>query len=397
MTVKRIFFALPIPFGPRWGFWTRDSGLVVLALRKMGYDAWLVALGDAATETEGQPVLPVSLAEMKSTEWWKAQKPDAVVLCTWSAPRYDAIRKAALAATPRVVERLDTSGNRSARLFPRACYVQLWGGYRDRLPGYARWLAVPLAAARTAVLYTFPQLLDARMAASMKLTRALIAESPIAAARIGQIIETFAGGGQRVAMIPHPVNEAVIRYDGTAKENRIISVGRWGSAQKDFPLLMKVLKGFLQRHSDWDAIVVGSGIPAHERAAETGAEEWRRRIIFHDNLTHEQLVTEYSSAKIYVMVSRYESFCIAAAEALCCGCSVVGSVDVPSSQLFAQNESGAVAPARTSPSFLTTLDEEVESWARGKRNPKAIASLSQGQMGSHAVAEATVKLLEASL
>ena len=43
--MKKILFAIPIPFDSPGGFWTRDSGLLVLALRDMGYDAWLITLG----------------------------------------------------------------------------------------------------------------------------------------------------------------------------------------------------------------------------------------------------------------------------------------------------------------------------------------------------------------
>jgi glycosyltransferase involved in cell wall biosynthesis len=389
---KRILFAIPMNFGPRWGFWTRDSGLVVLMLRNMGYDARLVALGDSTTETEGQPVLPISLSEMQSPEWWRSQKPDAVVLCTWSAPRYDAIRKAALAATPRVVERLDTDGIRSARLFPAAYLIRSWAGKVDNLPPYARWLAFLTAAARTALLYAFPQLMDARMVATMRQLPAITAESPIAAERIQQMFKTFGSGPHRVVMIPHPVNEEAIAYQGQPKENRIITVGRWASAQKDYSMLQKVLRGFLERHPDWEATVVGSGVPAADRAAAVNGEGWQRRVTFHDNLTHDLLMPEYSRSKIYLMVSRFESFCIAAAEALCCGCSVVGSVEVPSSYYFAQNESGTVAPHRTSASFLETLDLEVACWGRGGRNPKAIAAVSREQMGARAVAEANLAL-----
>jgi glycosyltransferase involved in cell wall biosynthesis len=392
--MKRILFAIPIPYGPDRGFWVRDSGLVVLALRKMGCDAWLVGLGDSTTVTEGRPVLAISLEEMQSAEWWKAQGPDAAVLSTWSAPRFDAIRKAALAATPRVVERLDTDGIRSALLFPGPYFIRLWGSYRDKLPVYARWLAPLPAFARTAFLYAFPKLLDVRMVTTMRQLPAAIAESPIAAERMQRMIQTFSGARLQIKMIPHPVNEDVIRYTGCSKENRIITVGRWASAQKDFPMLRKVLRDFLQRHPDWRATVVGSGVSARDRVTGDGAEEWQRRITFHEQLDHEQLAVEYSRSKIYLMVSRYESFCIAAAEALCCGCSVVGSCSVPTSYYFAETQSGSVAAIRTSKAFLETLDREVERWAKGERNPEIIASVSRERMGAHTVARETLALLE---
>jgi len=388
--MKRILFVLPLQYGPNWGFWTRDAGLMVLTLREMGYDAWLIALGDESTVTEDKPVLPVSLDELSRPEWWKAQRPDAVVLGLGSAPRYDRIRQAALAATPRVVERLDTDGMRSARLFPKPYFICALGGYLDRLPAYAGWLAPLLAAARTTLLYSLPGLMDVRMVATMRRLPALTAESPIAVARIQQMIETFSGAKHRIAMIPHPVNEKIIHYDGMAKENRIITVGRWASYQKDFPMLEKVLKGFLQRHPDWEATVVGEGVP-ERRHPQT---DWERRVTYHARLSHEKLTVEYNRSKIYLMVSRFESFCIAAAEALCCGCSVVGSNDVPSSFYFAESQSGDVAGVRTVKAFLETLDREVGCWANGKRNPETIASVWRERTGAEAVARATVAVLE---
>ncbi|MCE0521802.1 MAG: glycosyltransferase [Methylacidiphilales bacterium] len=367
---------------------------MVLALRKMGCDAWLVCLGDSTTVTEGRPVLAVPLEEIQSAEWWKSQRPDAVQLSTWSAPRFDALRKAALAATPRVVERFDTDGNRSARLFPRPYFIQAWGSYRDTLPAYARWLAPLPAAARTALFFFLPALMDARMVATMRQLPAAIAESPLAAERMQRMIQTYSGASYPIKVIPHPVNEDALKYTGGPKENRIIAVGRWGATQKDYPMLRNVLRSFLQRHPDWQAAVVGNGVPARDRDPGDGAEEWQRRMTFHEKLAHEQLSIEYNRAKIYLMVSRHESFCIAAAEALCCGCSVVGSCSVPTSYFFAENQSGSVAAPRTAKAFLETLEREVECWTKGERNPATIASVARDRFGARAVAEATLALWE---
>ena len=318
----------------------------------------------------------------------------AVVMSTGSAPRHDGMRKAALSATPVVVERLDTSGTRSARLFPRSYFIQATGIDLDRLPSYAQWLAPIAAAARTALLYVFPQLMDKRMVETMRRLPAVTAESPIAVERMQLMFRTFSGKPHRVEMIPHPVNEAELFYDGSPKENLIVSVGRWNSYQKDYPMLKKVLKGFLERHPDWRAIVVGGGVPEAESASRGNAEDWRTRITYHDKLEHSDLGKIYNRAKIYVMVSRFESFCIAAAEAICCGCSVVGSCDVPTSPYFAEKQAGRVADPRSAPAFLDCLDAEVDSWAAGERNPKTISSYAKARVGTNAVCEATVALLK---
>jgi glycosyltransferase involved in cell wall biosynthesis len=366
---------------------------VVLALREMGYDAWLVALR-SSEPLDDKPVILASMEDLRSATWWKDQRPDAVVLNTWSAFRYDAIRRAALAATPRTVERLDTDGMRSARLFPRQLFVWTWASYRDKFPAPLRWLAGPLAWGRIACLYFLAEWTEARMVRTMRQMAGLIVESPIAGERMQRMIKRFSNSGHRMEIIPHPVNEKTIEFTKSPKENRIITVGRWASAQKDFPLLHAVLKRFLQSHPDWEATVVGGGVPAGWPSRNEMAEEWGKRITYHEKLTHQELGREYSRAKIYLMVSRYESFCIAAAEALCCGASVVGSCAVPSSYYFAETCSGTVAGTRTREGFLEALDVETGCWTRGERNPHAIALTWRNRAGSHAVARATLTFLE---
>jgi glycosyltransferase involved in cell wall biosynthesis len=389
--LSRILAVIPLIYGDARGFWNRDAGLFVLTLRSMGYDAWLVALYDPAqTPAPEMPVIRATVEELGNPAWWQNQRPDGVILNTWSAPRYDAMRKAALTATPRVVERLDTDGARSARLFPKPLFYQLWGTYADNPPGGFQWLAKPIAAARTAACYTFPALMDRRMVDTMKQLPGFIVESPIAAERIQRMFETFAGERRRIEVIPPPVNVEEIHRVDVPRENRIITVGRWASVQKDFPMLQKTLKGFLQRHPDWQATIVGSGIPGGQltRIDPDG------RITHHEKLTHQQLAVEYSRSKIYLMISRYESFCIAAAEALCCGCSVVGSSNVPSSYYFAETQSGCVADPRTPKGFAEALDREVESWKKGERNPETIAAVWLDRAGASAVARSTLAFLE---
>jgi glycosyltransferase involved in cell wall biosynthesis len=393
MALNRLLFPLPIPYSPDGGFWTRDAGLMVLTLREMGYDAWLVALGDASTVTEGMPVLTVSLEDLSSAAWWKAQRPDGAVLTTWSAPRFDRMRKAALQATPRVLERLDSSGARSARLFPGPYYLQTWVQYAEDLPPWLRFIAFPIAAARTALLYSFPSLMDERMAATMRQLPGLLAESPIAAERIRRMIERFSPPAPRIETIAHPVNESIIRRTDGPKENRIITVGRWAAVQKDFPLLRKVLRDFLQDHPDWEATVVGSGVPENI-ARSSSHEKWEERVTYHNKMSHQELSREYNRAKIYLMVSRHESFCIAAAEALCCGVSVVGSRAVPSSYYFAETNSGTVAARRTRAGFRAALGSEVQSWNTGARDPAAVALEWHKRAGCFAVARRTLEFLE---
>ena len=388
--MKKIYFAIPIPYH-EGSFWTRDSGLVVLALRRMGYEAWMVALGDATATPGDFPILCVTLEQLQHPEWWQGQQPDAVVLNTWSAPRYDAIRVAALAATPVVVERLDTDGVRSARLFPGRFIIRTWSNYRDSLARRWRWLAGGLTAARFSLLYLFPSLVDAKMVKTMNRLRGLIAESPVARTRMLQMLALHSPAQLPIEVIPHPVNEDVIRYAGLPKENQIISVGRWGAEQKDFPQVHRILRAFLTAHPDWKASIIGGGRPDRYRSA--APEEWERRVVYHEFMNHRDLAVEYNRSKIYLLASRYESFCIAAAEALCCGCSVVGSDNVATSSYFAELNSGTVAVNRSVQAFSQALDQELTSWTSGERDPLAVSRAWSERTGATRVAEQTLAFL----
>lgn len=195
-------------------------------------------------------------------------------------------------------------------------------------------------------------------------------------------------------VIPHPVNEHLIHYRQIPKQNRIITVGRWASAQKDFPLVRKVLQAFLQSHPDWTATVVGNGVPESYVSRGTNGKEWEKRLIYHSFLDHEKLSFEYNRSKIYLLASRYESFCIAAAEALCCGCSVVGSPEVATSSYFAEMDSGTVSKVRTPASLATALAVEATYWNEGCRDPVAISSFWMERTGASQVSMATTDFLE---
>ena len=138
-------------------FWHRDLGLLTKAFRDLGYEAWLVV--HPATESNATPAVPNKLdlpreqpcvaqqglprrsaagpdsplparhpppstrhdpviwaspSEVRNPAWWQNHQPDLVILGLWTRPKYDPIRRAALSATPRVIERADSDGMRTA-------------------------------------------------------------------------------------------------------------------------------------------------------------------------------------------------------------------------------------------------------------------------------------------
>ncbi|MCX6967770.1 MAG: glycosyltransferase family 4 protein [Verrucomicrobia bacterium] len=392
MTTGPILAAIPLNYSDGDPFWGRDMGLIVSGLRTLGVDARLVALGRRENHPADLPLVLGTLDDFQDPDWWQKLHPSGIILNTWSAPRYDLIRKAALSATPCVVEKLDSDGVRAPEIWPWKFAFSIFGGCLDSGKFWQKALAPAIALLRLSLM-AFPSLLYRRMALSMAQLPVHAAESPIAVARTQRFLRRFLNPIPKVVFIPHPVAEDYMKADQeTPRENRIVSVGRWPAFQKNFPLLLETLQKFLALHPHWSADIVGE-LPRGWNADRVHPCV-RERIRFHGRLPHKQISALYKTAKVFFMSSRYESFNIAAAEALCCGCSLVGSGEIASVSYFTSTNSGTSVCRQTSPHFLDALCAEAALWEEGARNPEEISRTWISRVGSKAVAQKVLDCLE---
>jgi glycosyltransferase involved in cell wall biosynthesis len=395
--LKRLFFAIPIPYDNHNSdsFWTRESGLIVLSLRDMGYEAFLVPLNPDGEKTPDSvwPVITCTRAQMADPAWWKKLNPDAIILNLWSATRYDAIRKAALKVTPRVIERLDASGVRVPRIWPLYYFIQTWGAAIDA--GKNAWVSFFPSLLRFLVIYFIPSALERPMALTMAQLPYVVAESPLAAARIDRHIRMYSQGSHRVAQISNPVYTKNMFYSpDEPKTNALVAVARWDSYQKDFPLLIGTAIDFLKIYPDWTFDVVGKGVDNFRYLLEAAPPDVVKRIHIHGPLPHTGVAAINRRAKIHFIASRWEGFCNASVEALCCGCSYVGPINIAASSYLIENESGTIAPRRYRADLLDALCAEAEAWNMGRRDPVNISRKWIAQSGYVEVGRRTLALLE---
>jgi glycosyltransferase involved in cell wall biosynthesis len=375
---RRVLAVLPIPYTDGGGFWNRDVGLAMRKMHDAGHDAWLVAV-KIPGEDNGTPY-PVILGtweELADPAWWRSQAPDAVLLNTWSAPRHEGIRRAVLALGVPVIEKLDTDGVKSPRIWLGSYTVSHLVGYAygdSFLHKLGVWIK---ALARTVVVYSFPALLDARMVKGMSTVPVFAAESPLATARVKRFLRLFhASPMPEVVTIPHPVNTEKLSWrPGDRKENVIVAVGRWGEAVKGWPLLLEMARRFLPLYPDWKIVVIGAK-PLLSARDEQDLAAWQGRLHLVGHLDHAELSGWYRRAKIYLLPSVCETFNIAAAEALCCGCSVVGPAQIASMAAFTGHASGTSSFRRTPDHMTDALIAEIDEWQTGHRDPDAIARAS---------------------
>ena len=320
--VRRIFLYTDLGARVTRAFWHRDLGLLTKAFRSLGHDAWLIihppaeATRHPPPATRQNPVIWASLSDVRDPYWWKVHKPDLVILGLWTRPKYDPIRRAALSATPHVIERADSDGMRTA-----SCGLTT---YARRRHDYFRDLTVcwPILVSVSASLgYSLASVfatpwLEARLARTLKLLPAITVETPLATGLWKKLAIRLGADSGRIHCVPHPIQTDIFRPNPSViKRDRIISVGRWESYQKNLPLLLKTLHAFLDQHRTWSSLVIGSGLP--------GASP-HPRIAFSAPLAPPQLACRMQESKIFLSASRYESFGLAAAEAASCGCLVAG-------------------------------------------------------------------------
>jgi len=388
----KIISAIPIPYSSRGSFWERDLGLVTLALRSCGANAWFTSLpGDDVPD--GMPYIPATREHLSDPSWWREQRPDAIILNTWSAPRHDDIRKAALSVGCPLIEKLDTDGVKSPRIYPWHSLRRTWVNYDLRHPVTSGIPRKAEAVMRFLTTYFFPSLLDKKMVRCMERVPVYAAETPVAAARVRRFLEMYGASPMpRVVTIPHPVNTASMGFSTEdRKSNHIIAVGRWDDAVKGWPLLRGIAERFLLKNPEWHFLIAGSGAEGEGCALQ---QRFSGRFRMLGKIGHEQLNGYLRSSKIYLLTSHSETFNIAGAEALCCGCSIVGPGQIPSTSYFAGHGSGTVSNLRSLPHMLDALTAEVSLWEDGMREPAQISKIWIDELGAKSVARKYLGVIE---
>jgi len=354
----RILLYTDLAIRPDQLFWHRDLGLLTKAFCDLGHEAYLVVhlatepnptsavpnkldhpreqpcvaqqglprpsvAGPLPTSATSKikhptskiledPVLWPSPSDVRDPLWWQSQKPDLVILGLWTRPKYDPIRQAALSATPRVIERADSDGMRTASCGLFIYAKRRFDYFRDRTFRWPSLLSIPAS-----IFYSFASILatpwiEYRLRKTLRLLPSILVETPPATLLWKSLATRLGADPEKFHCVPHPIQTDIFRFDpAIPKKNQIISVGRWDSYQKNLPLLLKTLRSFLDKNPSWTSLVIGSGLPTKSP---------HPRITFHPPLSPPDLAHLMHESKIFLSSSRYESYGLAAAEADACGC-----------------------------------------------------------------------------
>ncbi len=179
----------------------------------------------------------------------------------------------------------------------------------------------------------------------------------------------------KILVVPHPVRlgcDSQVQPVGSRKR-QIVAVGRWDSYAKNTALLVRTLEIVLSASPEVSAIIAGSGSDAVIKALRRVPESIARRIQVEGFMNHDKLLELYGMSQVFLLSSRSESFNIAAAEALCMGCSIAAPPQIPTASWFCGGGSGSIATNYKAWDLADAALVEIANWEDGRRIPEEIA------------------------
>jgi len=390
----RWFTCTPVAFGGGADFFARDSGLLCRGFQALGMESRAVMPGERQAGDEAD-LIRTDYGNLESADWWRSLRLDGVVLYAWGRPRFRKVAAAIRAAGIILVLNQDNGGLASPLAGWRDWLEEQWnltgmGG------GVAAWMRFLLLVARG--LSAGLVVTDPLRAAHLKEGHVIACVSPKAAEHYRKLCHIYGGAdlARRVAVIPHAV-EPRFRYDGEPKRRQVVCVGRWRDVVQKRPrLLMDVIGGLLAADRGVGVVIAGEVTPALELWHNSLDGARRDRVWLAGRVGRDVLAGIMRESQVFYSPSAFESFGIAAAEALCSGCSVVAgrSVSMAGFEWFIAENSGTLAAADDAAGHLQAVADELDLWEAGLRTPGAIAEVWNARLHAARVATLVIELAQ---
>lgn len=368
----RIFTCTPVCFGGGEDFFCRDSGLLCRGLQQIGIDSRAV-MPEPSGENDQPDLIRTASANLESPKWWRSQDLDGVVLYAWGSPRYRNVARAIKLSGCFLILNQDNGGLVSPLAGLRAWFGEQWilSGQGNGFGSWLRWLRLLAKGLSIGIVRT-----DVLRAMHLRHGDVIACVSPAAVVHYQRLCRFYgADMVPRVTLLPHAV-EPSFRYDGSEKKRQVICVGRWeDELQKRPEFLMRVAAGLLSADRDACLLIAGGITSAMDSWWNSLPADQKTRVKMAGRLNRSALARGMAESMIFYSPSAYESFGIAAAEALCCGCSVVAGrlVSMASFEWFTAENSGQLACEDRVADHVMALTRELDAWQQGRRAPSEIS------------------------
>jgi len=233
----------------------------------------------------------------------------------------------------------------------------------------------------------------------MELSDAVIIESPDALANLNFFLAAWSRTDliSKTHFIPNPVTPEFVEGEIGKKDNVAIAHGRWEDYRvKNTGLMIETVVAFLMQRQDYKFIIFGTGTDQVKTWLEGAPQSIRDRIDVRGYIEHKNVKDILRNAKTLFVPSRWESFSISSAEALCMGCSIVGTPAEALHYLSMQGFSGTTAATFDKEAILAALLQDATKWDDGSYDPQKIAAFWRPKLDRKTIAKDIEGLARAS-
>ena len=364
----------------------KDPITIPLAMREQGCGVTLVnaSIKPAATQIAGLDVYHRSAFDLAI---WEEEKFDFAIFFSRFESRFDEAIQAAKNSGTRVMLKGDTDGTLGYPLVPN---------YLRARP----FSEAPLLNLLRNIKWRLP--LNASVGKKIRQIRqadAVIVESPGAAVNLSQILchWRLPHHSAKIHFVPNPVSSEVLKAPLKEKRKTILAAGRWDDQYvKNTATMISAIKSFLDIRTDYTFELYGPGLNNVGLLAEFSEYIKSDRVVVSDWLNHDELQNRIRSSRTVLIPSTLESYCLTAAEALCCGTSVVVTPIESLIYLAGGGAFGSIARGFKQNDLLAALIYESYCWDQGVRDPLVISKYWKDRMDSQAVAKQYLNILENS-
>ena len=364
----------PLSFKGDEAFFCRDSGLLCRGLQSLGFESRAV-MPDPDRGDDKPDVLRTEFENLSSPAWWGELGLTGVLIYSWADPKYNGIVSAIKRAGLRLFVNVDNGGiispysglvNYSRDQYERKRHVH------TPSVAFVQCLFKVMCRSMCVGMIDYPRMKHLAQADLIGTV------SPIAAGRIKRYCQRLGYGktASKICVIPHPI-PSYTSYHGEPKEAGVVAVGRWDDTlDKNTSLFAAIIREMATRRWTVPLYVFGGGFEPWMEGLKKDLGDRANFVNVMGRVRHEELIARMKTTILNLCTSRSESFNLAAAEALCCGCSIVGPnrPSTPSFSYFISQNSGTLAESYNAKGFVDALQHELMLWKSGRRSAESISA-----------------------
>jgi glycosyltransferase involved in cell wall biosynthesis len=373
---QKWFTCTPVRFVGDHTFFARDSGLLCKGFQEIGIDCKAIMPGPAMDNDQVEDLIRTDYTNLEDPEWWRSLDGNGVVFYGWGLGKYRKIAKAIKDAEMILVTHMDTAGIISVFNGIEEFSGNLWrstmGQSKSLIVGFLKFTARYANAVSVGLIRN-----DLGRMQHLKCADIIGAISPIALGRIKVVCNIYGGDElvSKVRLIPHPNASYMITSPDIAKERLMVAIGRWDDEKIKGTLLLKeTCTILLENDADLEIEIYGPCPVSMNTWHQHLIPQIKERLHLKGLVPNIQLRLALQRAQVELCTSLTEGYHTVSAEALCCGCSVVGPdiPEIPSMKWFTDGLYGRIAE-RNPHALAEAVFSELKAWENNERSPNQIS------------------------